>query len=146
MIDRTEILRVARGYVQVPYQHQGRGLNGSGLDCLGYIFRVAWDLGLPAEDDATYTPQGDRRALVLACQAQMVSIPIAEARPGDVLQIADTSLTCHLAFLGDGGHPYTLLHASLKWQRVIEHGYVRPWPAWTIAAYRLPGEIAPWPS
>jgi cell wall-associated NlpC family hydrolase len=45
MLDRQHIVDTARGWLGVPYRHQGRRKD-KGVDCVGLIIGVGAELGL----------------------------------------------------------------------------------------------------
>ena len=143
VITREDVLRQARSCLDIPWQHQGR--TRLGVDCLGLIILVAKELGIRGADVdyTTYSREADPAELTRLCRHYLLPIPLAAMRPGDVVQLRDAISPCHLAFLANKGHPYSLIHAVTKWGKVVEHGFTRPWPHMVKAAYSLPG-VAPW--
>lgn len=126
MITRTDIISKAREYLGTPYHHQGR-LKGVGIDCVGLLWGVASELGLPIHNSCDYTryPTRDGRLVrELSLSLAPYASP-AEARPGDVLVfwIAGRSQRPqHTALLTGEG----ILHCYSDVGRVVEHG-LSPW-------------------
>src|SRR5262252_847499 len=91
MIDRQSLLATMQQYIGLPFQYQGRGQvladgTRAGVDCIGLVLRVAWDVGLPLEDSADYQSIADAARLTAELQRQLVAIPVADLTPGDVVQ------------------------------------------------------------
>lgn len=87
---REEIVRLARGWIGTPYQHQA-SLKGVGADCLG-LLRGVWReaVGEEPETVPAYTPAwaelGAGDQLLGGAFRHLVPVPIdAEIRPGMVL-------------------------------------------------------------
>lgn len=49
-----EIVDVARTYIGTPWHHAAR-VKGVGIDCSGLLIMVSQDLGIPVEDELSYT-------------------------------------------------------------------------------------------
>lgn len=155
MIDRHAILAAARPLLGLPFQHQGRGVRfadgtQSGVDCLGMILRVAWDVGIPLEDWQGYPATTDGTLLRQECQRQLVEIPVADAVPADVVQWAEPTPfggkprpPCNLALLGWESGRVTMIHAMTRYGMVTTHDYSDVWPRLVRWAYRFPG-VGPW--
>lgn len=86
---RDDIVAVGRGWIGTPYRHQA-SLKGVGADCLGLV-RGLWRelIGPEPEVLPAYSPDwaeaGGRETLVAGGLRHMIAVPIADARPGDVV-------------------------------------------------------------
>jgi NlpC/P60 family putative phage cell wall peptidase len=89
MIQRSDIVRAARGWLGTPYVHQA-SLKSVGCDCLGLI-RGVWRevLGEEPEDVPAYGPGWAEATagelLAGAGRRHLVEIPCTEYEAGDVL-------------------------------------------------------------
>lgn len=132
-----ELLALARGWLGVPFAHQGRSFYG--VDCGGFVVMVARSAGIVPADYEDPTGYGrratpDLRNLVLRhCRRT------PRAEPGCLVLIR---------WPGDfeAGHVAictgpTLIHASLAARRVVECSYRDPWLRMTHSLYRLPNVI-----
>jgi len=150
-MDRHTLLATMQQYIGLPFQYQGRGQvladgTRTGVDCIGLVLRVAWDVGLPLEDSADYQSIADAGRLTAELERQLLVIPLADVAPGDVVQWRESmalySPPGNVALVGWQQERLTLV-AAIAGRGVVEWGYRAPWPARVTAAYRLPG-LAPW--
>src|SRR5262252_6126978 len=139
VIDRQTVLDAMQPTIGLPFQYQGRGQvladgTRAGVDCIGLVLRVAWDVGLALEDSADYQSIADAARLTAELERQLVVIPVADVAPGDVVQWRTRSALYsppdNVALVGWQHERLTLVAAVLG-RGVLE---------W---AYRLPG-LAPW--
>lgn len=126
------VIEEARGWVGVPFRHQGR--DGYGVDCVGLPIVIGRALGLlpPEFDTATYgrLPTG---ALIERLSEHCAAIP--RAVPGSIVVIAWTKVAAHVAICTGE----TLIHAYESVGQVVEHGYRGRWVRMTHSAWALPG-------
>lgn len=86
----NDVLRLAEGWIGTPYRHQA-SLKGVGCDCLGLIRGIWRELyGQEPERPPPYAPDwaergGGDRLMEAALRHFGSSLPLVEARPGDVL-------------------------------------------------------------
>ena len=122
---RADAVRVARTYIDTPFQHMGR-LPGVGLDCAGVLVCVARALSLVAPDFDTvaYSQLPDGNSMMAWCAQYMSPIQRDKMVPGDVVLLVTDEDPQHLALLGD--YPYagalSIIHAAAvaRPPRVIE--------------------------
>lgn len=98
------LIAVARGYLGVPWQHQGRSRHG--IDCVGLLVCAAHDLGIPVEDMRAY--EREPRAHDLACLLRRHCVSVRVARPGDIVLMGRPST--HVGILTDAHRPFGLIH------------------------------------
>lgn len=129
---RRAVLAEAREWLGTPYRHQA-SVKGAGADCLGLI-RGVWRALYGAEPEAppAYTPdwaeRGGAETLYEAAARHLRSIPLAAARPGDVLlfRIAPGAPAKHCAILSEGALTRgRILHAY--WGRAVTETWLTPW-------------------
>lgn len=128
----ARIIAEARGWLGVPFRHQGR--DGHGLDCVGLPLVVGQSLGLldPRLDVANYgrLPTGE-----LIERLREHCRPLTAALPACLVVIAWTRIAAHVALCTGE----TLIHAYQSVGRVVEHGYRGRWLRMTHSAWDLPG-------
>lgn len=137
----AEVVAAARGWLGTPFCHQGR-LIGVGVDCVGLVIGVARSLGLSDFDVTGYARRPDSDMLETQARELMQPIPIAAARPGDVLLIAIDGRAQHLAIRSELAGDPAMIHAYAPMRRVVEHRIDAGWAARIRAAFRLPGVVA----
>ncbi len=86
---RSSIVAAARGWLGTPYHHQA-SVRGIGTDCLGLVRGVWREIyGIDAETPPVYSRDWaeatGQETLLGAAGRHLISVPIASARPGDVL-------------------------------------------------------------
>jgi NlpC/P60 family putative phage cell wall peptidase len=146
-ISRAVIVETARSWIGTPYQHQA-SRKGVGCDCLGLIRGVWRDLhGEEPEAPPPYRPDwaesGSREVLLEAARRHLVEIPLAAARPGDVLLFRMSPEAClkHCAIVSAprAGDPQPrMIHAY--WGRAVVESWLGPWWRWRLAhAFFFPG-------
>lgn len=143
IITRKEIIAHARTWVDTPYRHQGR-VKGKAIDCIGMVWGVWNDLGLPAITiPANYTesPRGDM--VLRNADAHLVAVDRPMA-PGDVVVLWGFSRDepQHFAIVGEYGSRLTMIHAFSKRGKVVEHGWEPFWQKRFVRAYEFPGSEA----
>jgi cell wall-associated NlpC family hydrolase len=135
-VTRADVITCARGFVGVQYAHQGR--SRAGLDCVGLLIVVARELGLA---DIHYTAYGREPRpveMIQLLEAHLDRRHLLDARPGDLL-LLDLPVPCHLGILGRHAGHETLIHAALRYGRVVEHGYDAGWVQKTRRAFAYRG-------
>jgi NlpC/P60 family putative phage cell wall peptidase len=134
------VLRETRPWLGTPYRHQASTL-GAGCDCLGLV-RGVWRALHGAEPEAPppYRPDwaetGGRELLLEAFGRWLVPLPLADARPGDVLvfRMAAGAIAKHCAIQSA---PDRMIHAY--WGRAcVESALGRWWRERCVAAFRFP--------
>ncbi|MFC7378592.1 NlpC/P60 family protein [Brevundimonas sp. GCM10030266] len=140
---RARALEVARAWVGTPYRHQA-SVRGHGADCLG-LLRGIWREIVGAEPEAIPAYQADwaevggEEALWAAARRWLVEIPVARARPGDVLlfRMQPHAPAKHCAVLGNDINEGRMIHAY--WGRaVVESWMGRWWRSRLVAAFTWP--------
>lgn len=140
---RRRVLDAARGWLGTPYRHQA-SVRGEGADCLGLV-RGVWRQVIGAEPETTpaYGPDwaeaGGEERLCAAARRWLIEIPVAQARPGDVLlfRMAPGVPAKHCAILSDDAGEGRMIHAY--WGRaVVESWMGRWWRSRLVAAFAWP--------
>ena len=141
---RERALAAARGWLGTPYRHQASA-KGQGADCLGLI-RGVWREVIGAEPEtpppyaADWAETGGEETLLGAARRWLTEIPVAQARPGEVLlfRMSAEAAVKHCAVLSatDGPEP-RIIHAY--WGRAVVESWMGPW--WSrrcVAAFAWP--------
>ncbi len=131
------VIAAARAWLGTPWRHQGRSARG--VDCAGLVVLVARQLGLADHDVTGYGRHSTGLAFVDHFRAAMDGIPLLEARPGDVLVLADAAYPCHCGFRTELRGTAHLLHAHALRRQVIEEPYAGEWLQKTKLAFRFRG-------
>ena len=140
---RARVLDAARCWLGTPYRHQA-SVRGEGADCLG-LLRGVWRQVVGPEPETTpaYGPDwaeaGGEERLWAAARRWLIEIPVAQARPGDVLlfRMAPGVPAKHCAILSDDAGEGRMIHAY--WGRaVVESWMGRWWRSRLVAAFAWP--------
>ena len=134
-MNRDFIVAEARRWKGTPFSHQGRVL-GKRVDCVGLISMVARAAGAKSRDVANYTDNPDPIEMKAILDRELINIPIADAKPGDIFwMIYGSPKPRHLAiFTGTG-----IIHAYSQNGAVVEHELDEKWRRRVRAVYRYPG-------
>ena len=117
---RDRIVSEARSWVGVRFRHQGR-TRSWGVDCVGLISVVAWNLGLFKYDYRGYPRDASAMDVEHHLRkAGMRAKPIADALPGDVLLLTDRIMPRHMAIYTGGQNA---IHAHASARQVVERAY-----------------------
>lgn len=112
------IVEQARTYLGTPWRHLGRG--GGGVDCVGLITCVAYDLDI-VDYNTTYTRNTKQAEMVAQFRKFCDPVRLEDIRPGDIPLFAIAGRG-HCGFFTGA----TLIHAFYPEGRVVEH----PWSRW----------------
>jgi cell wall-associated NlpC family hydrolase len=125
MPSRSDVIGAARQHLGVAFRHQGRG--AAGIDCVGLIIAVGRAIGVgldwPELPYQRFPPESSVRAVLNTYLDPLKGDP----EPGDVALLRWRRTANHLAIIGDGDQPFTLIHAYQGQDRVVEHRADRLW-------------------
>lgn len=147
MITGMDIVRVARGWVGTPYQHQGR-TKGYASDCIGLIYGVADELGLVPEGFVIkpYGRMPNPIELLSHVHEGCDELPkpyIDHLQFGDVVVMAFVQQPVHMGIIANHPHrPFSLIHAYSASGKVVEHGLDEEWLRKIRRAYRIKGVVS----
>lgn len=140
MTGAGEVVAEARRWIGTPFHHQASVL-GVGVDCYGLIRGVAGALGLCPDHhlvkNYSRIPDGRMTALL---ERDLLQVPLAARRPGDVLNFWWVDQPQHLGILSDRN---TVIHAYGN----DGHGHVveTSLAGWHVRrlrrVYRFPGVV-----
>lgn len=136
MPSRKEIIEAARELIGTPFAHLGR--SAAELDCAGLVIKSAEKCGLCIEDKSGYAPNPDGKTMVEHLNKVLIPIPIAEARPADVVVMYYDRWPTHLALLSND-NPASVIHALRDVGKVCEHRIDERWGGRIVRAYQIPG-------
>jgi cell wall-associated NlpC family hydrolase len=103
MAIRADIVAAARGWIGVPWRHQGR--SRAGVDCVGLIVVVCRELGLSDYDSTVYGRDPDpTRFLGHFTAGGATRINPLEARNGDLLVFRQSAFRFPVSTLKGGGN------------------------------------------
>lgn len=134
-----QVVQAARSWLGTPYRHQA-SVKRVGADCLGLV-RGVWRELVGREPEpvpayrADWAEVGGEETLLMAAQRWLVEIPVARARPGDVLlfRMAPGCAVKHCGILSavDGAEP-RFIHAY--WGRAVVESWLGRWWRERLAA------------
>lgn len=144
------VVTSARGWLGTRFHHQGRlkknAAHKGGVDCLGLLVGVAKELNLRAPDGAplasfdelSYPHNPDAARLLAKLAEVLVSIPVTQLIPGDIVLLRVDGMPQHLAIISAMGDTLGIIHAYAPAHAVVEHGLDAFWEANITAAFRVP--------
>lgn len=132
-----DVVATARGYLGVPWRHQGR--SRLGLDCAGLIVLTGRDLGLSDHDRTGYSRHAQGLQFVDAFREAMDPVPLSRMTPGDVLLFADEAYPCHCGIVSEARGVPHLIHAHALRRKVMEEPLSAEWRAKLRFAFRFRG-------
>lgn len=140
-ITRQEVQEYARTFIRVPFLDQGRTRNG--MDCLGFLWRVACDKNLCNVDLNTpeviakfnYGRIPNPSKFLAGMKMYLNEIKVSDAIVADVLMYYYERYPMHLALKTDLG----IIHSYQPFNGVCEHGAapdkLRPIKAWRFPVF-----------
>ena len=136
---RSEIVEIARSWLNVPWRHQGR--TRLGVDCVGLITIPAKTLGLSDYDFFDYERipgQDPEKFLVHFRKTCRQIFPVTAAREGDILIFTDRRFPVHAGIKASlEGFP-SVIHATMAYYRVRETRFTSDWEKALQYAFAYP--------
>lgn len=126
MATRSDVVTTARKYLNVPWAANKR--DGKYLDCGGLLLRVAWDLGLEAEDafenHAGRIPRGREFSKAILSQTVRSATP-GVLKPGNILIFQLGGSVLHTGIYSENakGEPH-LIHSKIG-NKVLEERFTQ---------------------
>ena len=121
---RSEIVAVARSYIDVPWIHQGRSKE-FGVDCIGVLICAARELGIQCEDFTEYRYGTKNWPLLykMLRETGLTLVQRADMDLGQVIFFEGYNGNVHAGFVADGGAPFSAIHGYEVVQppRVVEN-------------------------
>lgn len=122
----SALVNAARGYIGVPFVHQGR--SRAGLDCAGLVLAAFRDCGHILPDLKGYGREPNKDALIktmtLGVGNPIAISPVRESviQPGDVVAVRYVLHPHHIALITDYLHGgLGVIHCDGHSKRVVEH-------------------------
>jgi cell wall-associated NlpC family hydrolase len=136
-VNGTDIVSIARTWLDVPFRHQGRSRHG--VDCGGLLLMVATDAGLSVAAPTVYSMSPDPDMIADTLQTNCTRLQFRDQHPGDVLLFSFAGEPRHVGIASElAGHP-AVIHAWAKPGKVVEHRIDDLWHKRLRAVYRLRG-------
>lgn len=138
MATPSDVVAVARRYLNTRWHHQGR--SPAGVDCAGLVICVAHELGLSTFDTRDYGRLPAADAMREVMRTHCTELPADKLAPGLVAMMRFESEPQHLAIVSNylyGGH--SIIHALMQSRRVVEHRLDELWLRRIVSLYALPG-------
>jgi cell wall-associated NlpC family hydrolase len=98
-VTRNDIIKEARGWVGVPFRHQGRTRRG--VDCAGLVIEVARALGLADCNIRDYRRTAAGYDFTDVFDTYMNKIPLDARQAGDVILFRFGRFDCHCGIITD---------------------------------------------
>ena len=134
---REDIIAAARGFLGVPFVHQGRTRIG-GVDCIGLVLNVGWQLGFLARSyDVTGYARMPDGSLFAECDRLLVRIPAAA--PGCIVAMRFSSEPQHIGIVGTHAGSLTIIHSLSDAGKVAEHRMSPEWRGCIVGCFDAPG-------
>lgn len=134
--DVVQLITLAREWINVKWQHQGR--SKSGVDCVGIFQTIGIEMGRNFQIPDNYTRTPDQKVLVAHMEKFFDRVHKEERKPGDLvlMRFMDERLRMpnrHVGLLTDLG----ILHAAANFRKVTEHTLDDEWLNRIEYVYRL---------
>lgn len=148
MVTRADIVRVARSWVDTPFQDKGR-VKGLGIDCVGVPLMIAEELGLLDRNGepligrlyATYPAQPVGTLVQDICKLHLCWKPMRKMQAGDIVTMSMPSAPCHVGIIGEVGlSGTTIIHAYAGGPKTcVEHFIDMAWRRRIVSCFEFPG-------
>lgn len=119
MYTRQDVIASARSYIGTKFKLYGREPH-HGLDCVGLLYRVGTDLGIPLKDSLDYSRKPEAAKIEAALQQYTRAVTSPVPRNGQVLKIRQFMFPMHLGFLCVENGRMTVINANSKKGAVVE--------------------------
>ena len=137
MIDASEVVRVTKGLVGVPYAWQQRSRK-HGCDCLGLILLIGWELNLFDFDIKGY---GKAVGNQLKDGIEKHCDTLPEIKAGALVLFEINSIPQHCGIITNYRGGWGLVHAYENVGQVKEHSLINWWKDKIVGFYALPNVI-----
>lgn len=140
MTTRGDIVREARAWLGVKWQHQGR--TRYGIDCIGLLQKTALELGLiDSMAPARYGRRPDGTLLAQIREAGLTEVPVGKAQPGDIAVFSRAGEPFHLGIMTSRGGVASVVHAYADGRQVREENLagIPPEFGFMTHAFLFPG-------
>lgn len=144
MTTRAEVIASARTWLGTKYQHQ-QNAKGRGVDCSGLLRGIGAELGLEVRSRVDYArspSHANAEAFLEQVRDNLVEIPLADAREGDVLLVwfEAADLPYHFVLVTEVRvDRMMILHTYASVGKVVETVLSVAWRKRVHSAWRIPG-------
>lgn len=128
---KEQIITTARDWLGTPYHHQAR-VKRVGVDCIGLVIGVCWELGLIDFDYNNYDRTPDSTMMMELINNHCT--PTDTPEEGDLLVFRIRKNPQHCGLMTDIG----VIHAYQSAGKVVEHPLDEWWSNRVIGAFILP--------
>jgi cell wall-associated NlpC family hydrolase len=139
-VSASDIVKKAREALETPWRHQGR-LVPAGVDCAGLILWTGRKLGLldPAFEPPPYGESAKWEEFLSYFEAHMDRGDRRAPKAGEVIVFRQHIYPCHCGIMTADGSSPAFIHSYRLRDKVVEEGYIAPWPILTRAVFRYRG-------
>lgn len=121
LIKRQDIVDAARRYVGVPFKKGGR--DARGMDCIGLLLLVGWELGIPLADTRKYTMNPEVELMKEFVYGQSVRRPISPVVNGSIAIFKQSVFPMHTGIMTRDRGQMMVINANLKLRAVVEQPF-----------------------
>lgn len=116
---RDEIVSAARSYLGVRFRKGGR--SRTGLDCVGLVTLVAYDIGYEHVKDVTcYDFEPHPNLFLDTIRSQTNPVMGLIPKPGNVVMLRQSIYPMHCGIIGQNQSGLTVINANLHMRSVVE--------------------------
>lgn len=116
---RDEVVNAARSYVGTRFRKGGR--SRTGLDCVGLITQVAYDIGYPHVKDVTcYDFEPHPNLFLETIRSQTNPVLNRMPKKGNVVLLRQSIYPMHCGIIGENQSGLTVINANLHHRQVLE--------------------------
>jgi cell wall-associated NlpC family hydrolase len=135
----SELIDFCRGYLGVPWKHQGRTTKG--VDCVGFLLLGFKHIGVPINELKGYgrVPDGKKLKEVMDTQPYLESLPTnSEIQVGDILLFKIRKHPQHVGLVTSLNGKLGMIHAyNGGSKKVVEHSLADYWKNKIVGIYRI---------
>lgn len=148
MVDRNEIIRVARSWIGTRFHHQGRlkkdKNDKGGVDCIGFVLGVADELDIKYKgiklnnfdrNDYPKVPIGNQ--LKEEFSKYLDEIDISSVKTGDILMFKFDITPQHVGIVAKEGADCNIIHCYMQARGVVEHKLDECWQSRIVTAFKF---------
>lgn len=139
MIPRQLIVERAQGWKDTPFRHQGRRKHAA-VDCVGLIVGVGYELGVQAPIPDDYPEHPSPRLILRYADRYLTRVEKDWLAPGCIAFLwgFTPGEMQHMGIVGQHAGRLTLIHATSKRGKVVEHSWDDFWLRRLVRVYEYP--------
>lgn len=139
MISKAEVVATARQWIGTPFREQ-QSVKGEGADCVGFGVGVGREIGHQINVQP-WKQSPDNGRMQRECESRLISVPLEQMQPGDVVLIQTVREPHHMGIITDYKSGLGIVHALKARGKVVEHRLDSNLRASIVAVYRYPGVV-----